>query len=326
MRKLLRDENASWRSEQQKRAMNVALERKKDAVVILRTGGGKSMLAIVPSLLEKNSATVLVLPLNSLLMDFQRRLTSAGVPFQTYDRNVDEGNLNVRDNLILVTADKARSARFREALAVLNEKKPVGRLVFDEAHVPLIANDYRDALEDVYELRSIPMQIICLSATLSPSHIPDLIASFGLMEDAEVIRQSTNREEIEYILEKLSYSDIMNRCFSIVEEEMKSWQDRDRGLVFVPIIALGEKAAEGKGWPFYHGNQDIMTDEERIATYQTWVRGDSKIMLATTAFSTGNDYPHVRLVIHLNRPLEMLEFIQGQGRAGRDGAPARAYV
>ena len=326
MRRLLGDENASWRSEQQKQAMNVALERKKDAVVILRTGGGKSMLAIVPSLLEKDSATVLVLPLNSLLMDFQRRLSGMGVPFQTYDRNIDDGNLNVRDNLVLVTADKARSTRFREALAILNEKKAVGRLVFDEAHIPLIANDYRDALEDVYELRSIPMQIICLSATLSPSHISDLIASFGLMEDTEVIRQSTNREEIEYILEKLSYSDVMSRCFGIVEEEMKSWQDTDRGLVFVPIISLGEKVAEKTGWPFYHGNQETMTDEERRANYQTWVRGDSKIMLATTAFSTGNDYPHVRLVIHLNRPIEMLEFIQGQGRAGRDGAPARAYV
>ncbi|KAG1843911.1 P-loop containing nucleoside triphosphate hydrolase protein, partial [Suillus subluteus] len=67
-----------------------------------------------------------------------------------------------------------------------------------------------------------------------------------------------------------------------------------------------------------------MTDEERIEAYQAWLQGDSKIMLATTAFSTGNDYSHVRLVIHLNRPFEMLEFIQGQGRAGRDGSPAKA--
>ncbi|KAG2088461.1 P-loop containing nucleoside triphosphate hydrolase protein, partial [Suillus cothurnatus] len=69
-----------------------------------------------------------------------------------------------------------------------------------------------------------------------------------------------------------------------------------------------------------------MTDEERRETYRAWVRGDSKIMLATSAFSTGNDYPHVRVVIHLNKPFEMLEFVQGQGRAGRDGLPAKAYT
>ncbi|KAG1854259.1 hypothetical protein F4604DRAFT_1591328, partial [Suillus subluteus] len=202
MRKLLRDESASWKSEQQQEAMRVVLEGKRDAVVVLRTGGGKSMLAIIPSLLEKASATVLVLPLNSLMMDFERRLTSMRVPFQIYDRNRNEGALNIRDNLILVTADKARSERWREALAVLNEKKPVKRMVFDESHIPLIANDYRDSLQDIYDLRSIPMQIICLSGTLTPSCIPDLISSFGLVEDTQVIRQSTNREELIYILEK----------------------------------------------------------------------------------------------------------------------------
>ncbi|KAG2045911.1 hypothetical protein BDR06DRAFT_1000782 [Suillus hirtellus] len=326
MRKLLHDDSASWKSEQQKEAMRVVSERKKDAIVVLRTGGGKSMLAIVPSLLEKNSATVLVLPLNSLLMDFQRRLTSMGVPFQTYDRNVNDGDLNIRDNLILVTADKARSARFREALAILNEKKSVGRMVFDESHLPLIAKDYRDALEDVYDLRSIPMQIICLSATLPPSCIADLILSFGLVQDTVVIRECTNREEIEYILEKPSFSETLTRAFSIVEEEMQSWRDKDRGLVFVPALSLGERLKKENGWPFYHGNQEDMTDEERRETYHAWVRGDHKIMLATTAFGTGNDYPHVRLVMHLNRPFEMLEFIQAQGRAGRDGLPAKAYV
>ncbi|KAG1848268.1 P-loop containing nucleoside triphosphate hydrolase protein, partial [Suillus subluteus] len=61
-----------------------------------------------------------------------------------------------------------------------------------------------------------------------------------------------------------------------------------------------------------------MTDEDRRSVYHSWVRGDSKVMVATSAFSTGNDYPNVRLVIHLDRPWEMLEFIQGQGRAGRD--------
>ncbi|KAF9237260.1 hypothetical protein BU15DRAFT_63322 [Melanogaster broomeanus] len=56
------------------------------------------------------------------------------------------------------------------------------------------------------------------------------------------------------------------------------------------------------------------------------MEGTKNVMVATSAFSTGNDYPHVCLVIHLDRPFDMLEFVQGQGRAGRDGRPAKCYL
>ncbi|KAI6107257.1 P-loop containing nucleoside triphosphate hydrolase protein, partial [Pisolithus thermaeus] len=63
-----------------------------------------------------------------------------------------------------------------------------------------------------------------------------------------------------------------------------------------------------------------MSGTERQGQYQDWIEGrGSKIMVATSAFSTGNDYPHVRLVLHLDKPFDMLDYIQGQGRAGRDG-------
>ncbi|KAG2110016.1 hypothetical protein DEU56DRAFT_985445 [Suillus clintonianus] len=81
----------------------------------------------------------------------------------------------------------------------------------------------------------------------------------------------------------------------------------------------------GTRWPFYNGSKDV-SDASRAQYYKDWRSGKSPVMICTSAFSTGNDYPHVRLVIHLKTPLEMSEIIQAQGRGGRDGNPARCYM
>ncbi|KAG2047860.1 P-loop containing nucleoside triphosphate hydrolase protein, partial [Suillus hirtellus] len=310
MKALFQDEAVSWASEQQQQAMTAVLEKQSDVVAILRTGGGKSVLAIIPSIVEKNSVTVLVVPLNSLMIDFERRLKEMGVAFQIYDRNVDNGNLNLRDNLILVTADKCRTD---------------ARIVVDEAHMALIARDYRNALDHMYDVRSLPVQIVLLTATMPPSSEAGLKESFNLGHTT-IVRQCTNRQELSYILEKLPHDQLIDRVVSIVEQEQVTWQDRDRALVFVTTLDQGQSAAGKLRCPFYHGNHDLMTDEERRTAYQSWVTGVNKIMVATSAFSTGNDYANVRVTIHLDRPYEMLEFIQGQGRAGRDGLRAKCYV
>ncbi|KAG1848267.1 hypothetical protein F4604DRAFT_1502194, partial [Suillus subluteus] len=201
MKTILHDQAVAWASEQQCQAMAAVLAQQTDVIAVLRTGGGKSMLAIIPSILEKDrGATVLILPLNSLMIDFERRLKGMGVPFQIYGAN--QGGLNPRANLILVTADQAHTKGWRESIAVLNQRKRIARLVFDEAHLPLIANDYREALQHIYELRSLAVQMVLLTATLPPSSVPDLKSSFGLGEDALVVRQCTNREELTYFLEK----------------------------------------------------------------------------------------------------------------------------
>ena len=72
MQEVLQDPSIGWTCVEQREAMMAVLQRETDVVAILPTGGGKSMLAIVPSLLETHMATVLVVPLNSLIMDYER--------------------------------------------------------------------------------------------------------------------------------------------------------------------------------------------------------------------------------------------------------------
>ncbi|KAI5987426.1 hypothetical protein EDC04DRAFT_2614810 [Pisolithus marmoratus] len=139
MQALLRSPKATWRSKEQQACMVTVLEGQRDLIVVLGTGAGKSMLAIVPSITQPDRATILVLPLNSLLLDYQQCLEEWRVPHQIY---VQGKPLNLSTNLILVTADRALTSQWREALAVLNQQKKVARLIFDEAHIPLMTKGY----------------------------------------------------------------------------------------------------------------------------------------------------------------------------------------
>ncbi|KAG2030099.1 P-loop containing nucleoside triphosphate hydrolase protein [Suillus americanus] len=246
-----------------------------------------------------------------------------GVPFQVYDNSHP---LSSSVNLILVSADKARFKTWRQYLAELNEIFPVTRMVFDEAHLALLSDDFRVSLQDLHELRQFSMQLVLLTGTMPQSSIAALKTMFGLLPTAIEIRESINCLELEYIMRQPAQSNTLEtKVTQIVEQERKQWTTEDRGLVFVTYMEDGENDHQQTRWPFYNGSKNT-SDASRAQYYKDWRSGKTPVMICTSAFSTGNDYPHVRLVIHLKTPLQMSEIIQAQGRAGRDGHPARCYI
>jgi hypothetical protein len=102
-------------------------------------------------------------------------------------------------------------------------------------------------------------------------------------------------------------------------------EHRDRGLVFVPTLRLGQTMANELGIPFYNGAKEL-TKEQRHNMFKDFVRGHSQFMICTSAFGVGFDYPHVRLTIHAGTPMDYLSTIQEIGRNGRDGAPSCAHL
>ena len=165
-----------------------------------------------------------------------------------------------------------------------------------------------------------------LSSTLPPSFIPELFDAYNLLPDTVVVRQSTNRPELIYVLEKMGISSLLPRTIAILDEEKQDWNKEDRGLVFVTSIAEGQKLVDLTDHAFYVGDRMKMSDTDWQNAYDRWIQGYKRIMVATTAFCAGNDYPHVQLVIHMDKPFDMLDFCQGQGRAGRDGHTAKCYL
>lgn len=255
LRKALKKEDAAWASEQQKEAVLAVMNHNTDVIAMLKTGGGKSMLAIVPAIISTNFGIVIVLPLKSLMTDWKRKLDAMDILHQEYNPSVNGGFLNPSINLVLVSADQASFPGWRTKIAEFNESLPITRMVFDEAHLPLLSDDFRSALAHVKELRQHSMQLILLSATIPPASINALKTSFGILDNAIEIRQCSNRPELEYILEKpLPNHQLPGKLMDIITREQNRWDSLDRGLVFVAYITDGEELAEKVSVHMYSGN------------------------------------------------------------------------
>ncbi len=322
----MKKQDAQWTCPEQKKAVLEALALKSDVLAIMRTGSGKSMIMILLSLIEKDRITVGILPLNSLIMDYVQKLQRMGVGFELYKSG---HRIQGHHNLLLVSADKARTTAYWQAVAELNTRKPVIRIVFDEGHFAFTVNDFRRSLRDLYELRSWPLQMIVLSGTIPAQSESFICSSFGL-HNPYIVCTTTHRPELEYILEqpRKRSSDILQRVGEIVNEELVTFSDDDRALIFVPFLDEGQAIAQSLQCDFYHGhdkkNLDSIDNREQI--YNDWIKGNKLMMVCTSAFGAGNDYPHVRLVIHAGTPWSMIEYTQEKGRAGRDGKPAKSIL
>ncbi|KAH7918104.1 P-loop containing nucleoside triphosphate hydrolase protein, partial [Leucogyrophana mollusca] len=115
----------------------------------------------------------------------------------------------------------------------------------------------------------------------------------------------------------------MERVVEIVKQESQTFGDKDRIIIFVNYIPDGELLSEHTGIPFYHGKLD---DAQRQKIYEDWITGKCPVLAATSAFSTGNDWSWVKVVIFFGGPIGMTDCIQGGGRAGRDGLHAKNYI
>jgi superfamily II DNA helicase RecQ len=323
--KLLKIEQPSWTCDEQRLAMTKVLEAKGDVLAVMQTSSGKSMLMVIPSLVEENRITIGILPLNSLLTDYRRKLSNQGVPFEYYHTTLSP-NLTGQHNLILVTIDQARTQGWKQQLAELNAKIPVCRAVFDEAHFAITNNTFRKVLEDPHDLRAFPtMQMVLLSATIPPKTVSTIQKTFELSANCSIIRTPLRRPELQYILESpyLTAKDITVRVQSILQEA--SLEPRDRALIFVPYLDQGVVLAEVLKCDFYRGGR-CETPEEKEAIYHRWIQGIYKVMVATSAFGAGNDYPHVRLVIHAGQPRNCMDYIQESSRGGRDQQPCQCII
>lgn len=325
-------EQADWRDPQQYHAVKAVLALDRDIIVAMKTGSGKTAVAILPSMVE-NGYTVIVLPMLALMEDWTRRLDNLKIRYERFLGAKGPATLSGQHNLILVSSDMARKSRWREAIAKLHSgRKPVLRYVIDEVGHYFTDYDFRDeAFLDPYQLRQFPCQMVLMSATIPPAAEAYLIKQFLL---ANPIRFSTTSDRREL------YMDITPPCQSLAEQlakakeiiqnvlTMKQWKPRSRFLVFVLSHKDGQAAAKFLKIPFYHAHSTAhpITDEARQKIYNNWVDGVTPGIIATTALGDGNDYPHVLFTIHIGVPWDVVTLVQQCGRAGRDGRNCVNYV
>ncbi|KAG5335205.1 hypothetical protein C0989_001870 [Termitomyces sp. Mn162] len=323
----LHNPQATWSSPEQKHAVIAVLQLKQDVCAFLRTGAGKTMLAIIPALIEGGQVTVVILPLKSLISDYKRKLKQMKIPFEHYT-GAEEEIITGNHALILVSADRSRTPGWRQTVARIHNTKKVNRFIFDEGQLALTDNDFRPALQHLEDVRTIPVQLVVLSATIPIASEKALAKAFGLTHDWIGIRMSTDRPELEYIMHSPTRSHEAT-CAAVLETlhaEMKTFTQSDRALIFVSLKEEeGRPIVEALGCDFYEGGES-MADQKREAIYHRWIQGIHKVMVCTNAFGAGNDYPNVRLVIHAGTPKQMIGFTQEVGRAGRDGQWAKCVI
>ena len=330
---MLRLPKCEWVSDEQRKATLFAIEGKRDLLVALPTGSGKSVVPMLAARIT-NKTFAIVVPFISLLEDWERRLKLADLFYNVFK----PGMRNFSDvPIILATTDIAVTADFAEAIGRSFANCTFGGLVLDEVHEVFVSRDFRACMRSIWHIRRLPFPILAMSGTVPIDMESSLRRELCLEPNTVVCRRSCNRPELIYNVEPpVKGNDHLDeRVLEIIGKH--NLGPTERGLVFVTTVGDGIRLASYLECDFYWSmktkasgadgaDTDAKREKLRREAAENWRRGVHKIMVATTAFATGNDFPNVRLVILATTPFDMCSAIQEMGRAGRDGNAAWCYI
>jgi ATP-dependent DNA helicase RecQ len=298
-----------------------------DALVLMPTGGGKSLCYQLPAML-RNGVGIVVSPLIALMQDQVDALAEVGVraafinSTQTFaqglaiEQKMRQGELD----LVYVAPERLLTQRCLELLEVC----PISLFAIDEAHcVSQWGHDFRPEYIKLSILHERFPQVprIALTATADQATRAEIITRLQL-ENAMQFVSSFDRPNIRYrIVEKANGR---HQLLDFLQAE----HAQDAGIVYCLSRKKVEETAEflnehGITALPYHAGLDLKIRTQNQARF---LREDSIVMVATIAFGMGIDKPDVRFVAHLDLPKSIEGYYQETGRAGRDGAPANAWM
>ncbi|MFF7775186.1 DNA helicase RecQ [Streptomyces tanashiensis] len=298
-----------------------------DALVLMPTGGGKSLCYQIPALVRAGTGVV-ISPLIALMQDQVDALRALGVRAgflnstqDPYERQaVEQAFLADELDLLYLAPERLRT----EGTQRLLDRGTVSLFAIDEAHcVAQWGHDFRPdylALSMLHE-RWPKVPRIALTATATEATHAEIAKRLGL-EEARHFVAGFDRPNIQYrIVPK-------NNPVKQLLELIRTEHDGDAGVVYCLSRASVEKTAallveQGIDAVPYHAGMDART---RAANQARFLREDGVVVVATIAFGMGIDKPDVRFVAHLDLPKSVEGYYQETGRAGRDGEPATAWL
>ena len=307
-----------------------------DALVLMPTGGGKSVCYQLPAIARHRAGrgmTLVVSPLIALMHDQVGALEEAGVhaaflnstlDFEATQR-IEREMMSGRLVLLYAAPERVATPRFLAQLESLHERGRLGLFAIDEAHcVSQWGHDFREdylGLSVLHE-RWPDVPRIALTATADALTRADIIERLQL-GDAQVFVSSFDRPNIRYrVVEK--DANARAQLLRFIQDE----HEDDAGIVYCQSRRKVEETAawlNGAGIAAlpYHAGLDAGV---RKRHQDRFLREDSVVMVATIAFGMGIDKPDVRFVAHLDLPKNIEAYYQETGRAGRDGEPADAWM
>ncbi|MFC4236078.1 DNA helicase RecQ [Thalassospira xianhensis] len=300
--------------------------RGNDAVVLMPTGGGKSLCYQIPGLIRDGIAIV-VSPLISLMQDQVAELAKLGIRAAQLNSSVppDEALIiekRVRGkqlDLLYVAPERFALTRFQKLI----EQSKIALIAIDEAHcISQWGHDFRPEYLRIGETRAefpnIPM--IALTATADPTTLKEIQRRLKL-EEAAVFQTSFDRPNLTIVIEQKTTP----------KKQLVSFLEMRRGQSGIVYCNSRRKVDDTcaflrlKGFDAvsYHAG---MTAEEKQTNQRYFAQMDAVIMVATVAFGMGVNKRDVRFVAHTDLPQSLEAYYQEIGRAGRDGKPATAWM
>ena len=316
----------------QREAVQAALDGR-DSLVVMPTGGGKSLCYQLPALADGTGLVVVVSPLIALMSDQLRRLEEAGVAAVMLASGMGEGHNEARlreiedgsARLVLAAPERFASAAFRRALAA----RRVGLFVVDEAHcVAEWGHDFRpDYLrlgEAIASLGRPP--VMAATATATPAVAQEIVERLAL-RDPLLVRSGFDRPNLSFEVLSVEGKGAQARKLAALLHVLGEAESRP-AIVYCGTRKdterlVGELGAAGLTTACYHAG---MSPDARRAAQGAFMSGEAEVVVATNAFGMGVDKADVRTVAHWALPTSLEAYYQEAGRGGRDGRPARALL
>jgi ATP-dependent DNA helicase RecQ len=304
----------------------------RDVLVVMPTGGGKSLCYQLPALML-DGLTVVVSPLIALMKDQVDGLVAKGIPATFVNSSLTDAEIGRRlgavgrgeYRLVYVAPERFKSRIFVEAVAPLT----IALFAVDEAHcISQWGHDFRP---DYLRLRRVLAElgeppVMALTATATPEVRADILAQLGLgqggREPPRVLVSGFARRNLTLVVSRVrSKAEKVARIAEALGE-LKT------GIVYCATRRNVERVAadlagSGIACVSYHGG---MTEEQRTRAQERFMNDGCPVAVATNAFGMGVDRPDLRAVLHFDIPGSVEAYYQEAGRAGRDGEPARCEL
>ena len=311
---------------QQEQAMRAVL-RRRDSLVVLPTGGGKSLCFQAPALLNGNETTVVVSPLIALMKDQVDGLKAAGVVARHIDSSLTDAERLLTFNelranrvrLLFISPERLAMPNFQQFLQQLG----VRTFAIDEAHcISHWGHDFRPEYRQLSTLRNLfpAATFHGYTATATEQVRADIVAQLGL-RDPEILVGNFDRPNLCYRVVPRT------RMLDQIVEVLKRHKG-EAGIIYclrrkdVDTVSADLRALGYQPLPYHAG----MTPEDRKAAQERFRAEKCDLIVATVAFGMGIDRSNVRFVLHAGMPKSIEHYQQEAGRAGRDGLEAECVL